>query len=287
LRGASPGSRRRLARLCLWLAVTSLVLAAARPSIEIEPPSRPGILELVLDTSGSTAAGDIAPTRFAAMQQVATGLLDRIPADLRVGLVGFSSEAATLAGPTTDHDLIRRKVRSQRPTGGTAMGDALQRALDDIQATRPAAPAAVLLLSDGANSDGRDPPGSAQALAAQHIPVLAVAVGTPDGVLHPPAELTTLRPQRVPPDPTQLADIAGRTGGRIVEARSAADLEGAVHSLLRGAGLLTKRQELTMLFVAAALLLLALGAALSRPRRPTPAPQPSPPGPGPQPLEPA
>jgi hypothetical protein len=107
-------------------------------------------------------------------------------------------------------------------------------------------------------------------------------------VLHPPAELRTLRPQRVPPDPTQLADIAGRTGGRMVEARSAADLEGAVHGLLRGAGLLTERQELTMLFVAAALLLLlALGAALSRPRRPSPAAQPGQPGPGPRPPEPA
>jgi Ca-activated chloride channel homolog len=286
LRGASPRSRRRLARPCLWLGVTSLVLAAARPSVEIDPPSRPGILELVLDTSGSTAAGDVAPTRFAAIQQVATGLLDRIPAGLRVGLVGFSSEAATLAGPTTDRDLIRRKVSSQRPTGGTAIGDALRRALDDVRATRPAAPAAILLLSDGANSNGRDPLGSAQALAAQRIPVLAVAVGTPGGVLHPPANLSTLRPQRVPPDPAQLAEIAGRTGGRVVEARSAADLEGAVHRLLRGAGLLTERQELTMLLLAAALVLLALGAALSRPRRPTPAPQPGQPGPGPRPPEP-
>jgi hypothetical protein len=56
----------------------------------------------------------------------------------------------------------------------------------------------------------------------------------------------------------------------MVEARSAADLQGAVHSLLRGAGLLTERQELTMLFVAAALLLLALGAVLSRRRRSAP-----------------
>jgi Ca-activated chloride channel homolog len=202
LPGALSRSRRRLARLCLWLAVSSLALAATRPSIQIEPPSPPGILELVLDTSGSTAAGDIAPTRFAAMQQVTIGLLDRIPADLRVGLVGFSTEAATLAGPTTDRDLVRRKIRSQHPTGGTAMGDALRRALDDIRATRPTAPATILLLSDGANANGRDPRRSAQALAAQHIPVLAIAVGTPDGVLHPPAELRRLRPQRVPPDPT-------------------------------------------------------------------------------------
>jgi Ca-activated chloride channel homolog len=182
LPGALSRSRRRLARLCLWLAVSSLALAATRPSIQIEPPSPPGILELVLDTSGSTAAGDIAPTRFAAMQQVTIGLLDRIPADLRVGLVGFSTEAATLAGPTTDRDLVRRKIRSQHPTGGTAMGDALRRALDDIRATRPTAPATILLLSDGANANGRDPRRSAQALAAQHIPVLAIAgVGGPGG----------------------------------------------------------------------------------------------------------
>jgi hypothetical protein len=73
--------------------------------------------------------------------------------------------------------------------------------------------------------------------------------------------------QAVPPDPAQLARIAGTTGGRAVEARSAAEVQEAVDSLLGTAGLQGERRDLTLLAVAAALLLAAVAAALSRPGR--------------------
>jgi Ca-activated chloride channel homolog len=87
-----------------------------------------------------------------------------------VGLVAFSDEARTFAQPTTDHDAVRARVASLWPNEGTAMGDALRLALDDIQAARPAAPAAVLLLSDGINSAGSTPLDVAQLAAERHVP---------------------------------------------------------------------------------------------------------------------
>jgi Ca-activated chloride channel family protein len=88
--------RQRLARLCTWLAVVAVVVAAAQPSIQAAPRQRVGILELVVDRSGSTAAGDLAPTRLGAVQQATLALLHRVPERTRVGLVAFSDKAATV-----------------------------------------------------------------------------------------------------------------------------------------------------------------------------------------------
>jgi von Willebrand factor type A domain len=186
LRGSRPGTGRRLVRLCRYLAVAGIVLAAARPALDVEPAGRARVLELVVDVSGSTLADDVAPTRIRATQRAALRLLDQVPADLRVGLVSFSTEAETLVRPTTDHEPVRRRIEGLRSYGGTAIGTALQRALDDVRASTPAAPAAVLLVSDGANSARPGPEGPAATAAARRIPVLAVAVGTPQGLLTQP-----------------------------------------------------------------------------------------------------
>lgn len=73
------GTVPRLARLFLRLAVVALVVAAARPVLETQPAGGSGILEIVVDVSGSTNADDISPTRIQAMQQGTSGLLDRVP----------------------------------------------------------------------------------------------------------------------------------------------------------------------------------------------------------------
>jgi Mg-chelatase subunit ChlD len=70
-----------------------------------------------------------------------------------VGLISFSSEAETLVQPTTDRDLVRQQIAGLHSSGGTAIGAALQQALDDVRAS----PATVLLFSDGANSVAPDP----------------------------------------------------------------------------------------------------------------------------------
>lgn len=173
--------RRRVARLCLWLAVAGFVLAAARPLVAAPATRREGIVELVVDVSGTTNTADVTPTRLVAMEQSALRLLDQLPPRVRVGLVSFSGSATALARPTTDRDLVRGRLGSLGAEGPTAIGDALRLALSQIRSAGPAVPAAVLLLSDGANTQGSDPLQAARAAAAARVPVLAVAVGTPTG----------------------------------------------------------------------------------------------------------
>jgi Ca-activated chloride channel family protein len=268
VRGSGHGSRAGPVRLVLGLAAVMVVLAAARPTVELDPAQQPSILTLVVDTSGSTMADDLAPSRLQAIQQATDALLDKAPPDLRVGLIRFSEEVETLTRPTTDHHAVRRHLASLFANGGTAIGDALQRALDDIQATDPAASARILLLSDGANSAGRDPLEVAPIAAARRIPIMAVAVGTPDGKLIQPTLTGTPRIQPVPPDPTQLAALTGPTGGRVLQAQSSPQLDAALTSLLWDARILDEHHELTLLFAAAALLLLAIAAAITAAGRP-------------------
>jgi Ca-activated chloride channel homolog len=266
--GAGTVWRRRAARLCVLVAIAGFVLAAARPSVDVPAPRRDGVLELVVDVSGSTQATDVAPTRLAAIQRSALRLLDQLPRRVRVGLVAFAGAASSLTQPTTDRDAVRRKVASLRSDGPTAIGDALSTALQDI---RNSGPATVLLVSDGANTVGGNPAQAARAAAARHVPILAVAVGRPDGTAAITDEETgQVRQIPVPPAPRELSTIAGATGGSVVKARSAAELDAALDELARNAGLVGSARELTLPFAAATLLLLAVAGALS-PRRSSPA----------------
>jgi hypothetical protein len=117
-----PGlrGRRGLARLCTGLAVVGVVVAAGRPSVEVEPAGR--ILELVVDVSTSTQADDLSPTRFQAIQQASLHLLDRVDAEVRVGLVSISTRARRLARPTTDHEAARKAATRNVPILAVAVG---------------------------------------------------------------------------------------------------------------------------------------------------------------------
>jgi Ca-activated chloride channel homolog len=262
-----PVRRRLLARLCAWLAVAAFAAAMARPSMSVEPTSRTGMLELVVDVSGSTNAGDLVPTRLGAMQLATVHLVEQLSPRVRVGLVSFSSSAASLARPTTNRAVVEQRIATLTASGPTALGDGLQQALNDIEASRPTAPAWVLLLSDGANTLGMSPAEAARRAATLHVPVLAVGVGRPDALIPVPDDTGALRLVPVPPDLVMLSGIATATGGQAVAARSAAELDEALADLVRRTGLAGGQRDLTLPFAAAALLLLAISRTLAPSRR--------------------
>jgi Ca-activated chloride channel family protein len=265
LRIAWSGARRRprLARLCTCLAVAGVVAAMAQPSVAVAPTQREGILELVIDVSGSTSADDVAPTRLAAIQGVIVRLLDKVPRRVRVGLVSFSDRGRSLALPTADRGAVRRQIGALSALGGTSIDDALRHALNDIGSSHPPAPAQVLLISDGASTAGGDPVDVARIAAARHVQVLTIALGTPDGTVSVVDETGKPRRVPIPPDPVQLNRIAAASGGRAVVARSASELATAVEDLLVPAILGPDQRDLTLLFAAVALLLLAIGRTLT------------------------
>src|SRR4051812_27668574 len=99
----SPDVRRHVPPLVYLAALATLVLAIARPTVTAHVAQQQATVMLVIDVSGSMIATDVQPSRIAAAQHAANTFVDQVPSDLRVGLIGFSTEARLLAPPSADH----------------------------------------------------------------------------------------------------------------------------------------------------------------------------------------
>jgi Ca-activated chloride channel family protein len=247
---ASPASpRRHVPSALLALAVAGLVLALARPETTVAVPVERASVVLVTDTSRSMTATDVAPDRLEAARSAAERFLDEAPEELRVGAVAFSDVARVLQPPTTEHEQVRAALAGLTADGGTATGDGLAAALETLEGGEDRPPAAVVLLSDGKQTAGRD----AVTVAREgDVPVYTVALGTPDGVVDGIL--------RVPPDPEALREIASASGGQAFEASDGDELTAVYERLGSQLGTREETREVTAVFAAAGLLL--LGGAL-------------------------
>ena len=285
----SPGWRRHVPPALYVLALTGLLLAVARPQAITLVPKEQATIMLVMDTSGSMNATDVAPSRLIAAEQAAMIFLDEVPQKFRVGVVSFAGTAQLLVRPTTDRVAVQDAVASLNADGPTAMGAAIERALEarrpttaPTTTTAPSTPQVVppptttpdpskeppmviLLLSDGSNTQGRTQPLDAARHARQlNVAIFTIALGTDTGMVDIPDEQTgQLRRIPVPPDKFTLQRVAEATGGRFFAAPSSKDLKGIYRDLGSKIGFVKQRQEVTVIFAAAALLLLVAGAGLS------------------------
>jgi Ca-activated chloride channel family protein len=257
--GGGPKLRRVLPPALLAAAAATLAVALAKPQTTVAVPVEKASVMLVTDESGSMSADDVDPTRLAAARSAAETFLDRVPDRLLVGFVGFSSQTNAVVEPTLDRDQVRAALRDLRPDGATATGDALDAALDRLEARRgkdgKRAPAAVILLSDGKRTEGGDPIAAAQRARRLGIPVSTVALGTEAGtVLSPIGE-----PVPVPPDPATLREISRITGGTFTQAADAGRLDDVYKQLGSKVGTRRVEREVTSGFAAAGLILLLGG----------------------------
>ena len=272
------------------LALATLCVAFARPHATSLVPKERATVILVLDVSGSMQASDVRPTRLAAAQKAVRGFLDRVPPNVRIGLIAFSGDAEVAAPPTTDRGLLRQSldgIGTFPAFGGTAIGDALAVAVDLARqavsggtaslASVTAAPsdrkglASILFLSDGHQTRGAlEPLQGAERAKAAGIPVYTVSLGTPGGVVTRDFD-GVVQTIPVPPDPATLRAIAETTGGKFYEARNAGSLHSAYSKLGSSLGRVPGKTEVTYAFLAgAAGLLVAAGflSALWSPRLP-------------------
>jgi Ca-activated chloride channel family protein len=297
--------RRFIPTSLFALSLAFLLVGLARPHVSRVLLKERATVILVADTSRSMQAKDVQPTRLGAAQDAMRLFLDRVPDRMRVGLVVFAGEAQVATPPTRDHELVRTavdEIDTFLVYGGTAIGDALQTAVElgrrvnegdvpegqeialpaALQGTRSLAqaarcepgPVSILFLSDGAQTRGILQPQEGAALARDAcIPVYTVALGTPNGVIERGQFGFQGQGQLipVPPDPDTLRQIAEMTGGEFSEARTTDALEKAYRSLGSRLGREPGESEVTFLFVALAaglLLLSGVFSALLAPRLP-------------------
>jgi Ca-activated chloride channel homolog len=262
-----PGARRHLPLMLYGAALAAVALALARPEATVAVPEERAAVMLATDTSGSMEARDVSPSRMTAVRRAALRLLDDAPKELRVGVLAFNHAVREIEPPQADRQDARALVERLRPSGGTATGEGLAAAVELLKrqgardAKRP--PAAVILLSDGASTHGRDPIGAARQAARAGIPVYTVALGTDSGTIEVdrPDGTTVTRP--VPPDRETMRRIATISGARSFSA-DAGDQLGEVYERL-GSQVATRKEqrEVTAAFAAGAGVLLLTGGAMS------------------------
>jgi Ca-activated chloride channel family protein len=262
-----PGWQRHVSAALMLAAVLALVTGLARPATTKRVPKDHGTILLAIDTSGSMAATDVAPSRLAAAQDAARRFVDALPPGLKIGLLSFDSTARVLAAPTSDHAPILSAIRSLSIGGGTATGDAINQSLSAIAAIPTTedgkkVPGAVVLMSDGSPTIGRTgqtPEASvseATAKAKQDgVPVDTIAFGTPDGTVESQGETIP-----VPADPQTMAKIASESGGKSFTAANSKELNSVYEQIRRSVGYDNVKVDITMWFVAMALLAALLAA---------------------------
>ena len=279
---AKPGWRRHVPPAFYLLALAALLVSLARPQALALVPKEQATIVLVMDVSGSMNATDVRPTRLVSSQRAATTFIEQLPEKFRVGIVSFASTAQTLTRPTTDRAATYEAIASLHAEGATAMGDGIERALDvkrppgSSSGASPTAPdppgqssgreppLVVLLLSDGANTQGRTQPMEAATDAKElGVPVFTIALGTDQGMVDVPDETGTMRRIPVPPDELTLQRIAETTGARFFAAPTSRELRDVYRELGSKIGFVKEKQEVTVLFSATALLFLVAGASLS------------------------
>jgi Ca-activated chloride channel family protein len=273
---ASPGWRRHVAPLLALAALALLVVGVARPHVVRNVKRDDATIVLAIDTSRSMAAQDVEPSRFAAAKRAALAFLDKVPDNYRVGIVSFSDSAAPVLPPTTDREAAKAALDELRLGSGTAIGNAITRSVDLALDQRPGqqkapqprssgrSPAAVLLLSDGAQTAGDIRPGpAAQRARRLGVPVSTVALGTGNAVVQVPRPGGLKERVVVAPDVPTLRSIAQITGGSFSAAPDAARLESVYRELGTRLARDRKRVEVTSAFAAGGALLVLVGSTLS------------------------
>jgi Ca-activated chloride channel homolog len=181
-----PAARWAFVRLALLLVgAAGVIVALARPQWGIvrEKVEREGKdIVLVLDTSGSMATADVAPSRFFLARQALLQLVARLPGD-RFALVAFEGEAYPLVPLTLDADAVGLFLETVEPgivpAPGTSLGTGLARGLEAF-VDKERRNKAMVIVSDGEDLEGEVAEAVKRAKQAGVV-VHTVGVGTESG----------------------------------------------------------------------------------------------------------
>ena len=241
-------------------------------------------------------------------------------AGTRIGIVAFAGFAELIAEPTTDKQKLIEAIDSLTTARGTVIGAATLKAIDaiaaenpdvppigpdvnasDPDATGPSSPPStdapgatkdgdyvpdiIVLLTDGANTQGINPLVAAQQAADRHIRVYTIGFGTENptrivcsrdqlgadafdngdfggGGFTPPPGGGDFR-QALVIDEQTLQGVADITGGSFHRAEDADQLRSVFAKLPNQISLTTEHQEVSVVFALLGALLLVGALALS------------------------
>ncbi|MDQ3003983.1 MAG: VWA domain-containing protein [Chloroflexota bacterium] len=188
--------RRHLPFILFLFAISSLVMALARPVATVTVPSNKATIILTVDVSRSMCSTDIPPNRLEAAKDAALLFVQRQGAGRQIGIVAFAGFAELVQAPTTNMRDLETAIENLTTARRTAIGSAILRSLDAISeidervapsdlGTTPSdlpegeyVPHIVVLLTDGASNAGPFPLTAAQQAADRKVRVYTIGFGT-------------------------------------------------------------------------------------------------------------
>ena len=178
-------SRQRLKAALYLVALTLLILAAARPQLgsKLREVKAEGVeMMLVVDVSNSMLAEDFEPNRLERTKYAIQKLFESLKQE-RVGLVAFAGEPKVQLPITSDYRMAqaftRRLSTSLVAEQGTAIGRALELAMLSYSSQSERS-RVMVLITDGENHED-DAIEAAEKAAAQGIRIYTIGIGTPEG----------------------------------------------------------------------------------------------------------
>lgn len=185
-------TRRWLRAWCVALALGLIAVALARPqhgqrTRDVEQRGRD--LVFVIDVSRSMLARDLAPNRLERAKLWINDLVDDLGGD-RVGLVAFAGAPSIKCPLTQDRAFFRlaldRLDPDSAPRGGTMIGDAVRKVLDDIYEVEDEDGNRVdsgrfrdiILITDGEDQESF-PVRAAQDAGEHGVRIIAIGIGDP------------------------------------------------------------------------------------------------------------
>ncbi len=297
--------RRHLPFALFLLGLTALMIALARPVAGVEVPLSRTTVILALDVSRSMCATDVSPNRLAVAQEAALAFIEDQPAGTQMGIVAFAGFAEIVVPPTRDKEALRQAISNLTTSIGTTIGSATLRSIDAIAGINSAVapsrfdledeagepgpageayqPDIIVVLTDGANSQGPHPLEAARQAAARGVRVYTIGFGTaePGQMVCNPQQLGadiygggfsggfgggggggSFRRYLVIDEPT-LETMAELTGGAYYRAEDADQLLQVFLDLPTQISLQKENQEISVLFLALGALFAAVAVALS------------------------
>ena len=177
---------------------------ARREIVDFAPETRPILMGILLDVSGSML--DSLPVA----QKAACGFVDTLRDTDRAMLVEFSEKVYMLSDLSNDRAHLKKVLESTKALGGTALYDALHtslRRLSKIDARK-----AIVILSDGDDSQSSTTYKKVlEEVKTSDVIVYAIALG---------GSFSDIEAR------SKLKDLADQTGGRYFSASKATALEG-------------------------------------------------------------
>jgi Ca-activated chloride channel homolog len=297
VRAALPPRTRRnrlIPTLLLLLGFATLGVGAARPQATVPVPSNSTTIVLAMDVSGSMCSTDVEPNRLTVAQEAAVSFIQSQDGETKIGLVAFAGVAGLQVPPTNDEDALIEAIDNFTTARGTAIGSAILTSIDSIAAINPTvAPTGVdaesaqrsgyaadviVVLTDGANTQGVEPVAAAGEAAVRGLRVFTIGFGTTT-----PSRMACTGRQASgwagggPPggfgggagrnprviDEATLQAVAKITGGQYYKAESADQLQGALGDLPSQVTVVRKHVDIASWFAGAGGLLVAVAVGLS------------------------